>query len=143
MKILAVLLMILLPALAQAAPSPVGDWRTFDDRTGKERSLVRIEEIGGELRGRIVATIDPADADKTCDICTDDRKGHKTIGLEVIRGLRPEGDHWADGRVLNPETGSIYHATLKLEDGGEKLVLRGYVGITLLGRSQTWLRAHP
>ncbi len=137
------LLLLLLPSAAHAAPSPVGDWRTFDDRTGKERSLVRIVEIGGELRGRILATTDPADSNKTCETCTDDRKGQKTIGLEVIRGLHQDGDHWDGGRALDPETGSTYHVTLHLEDGGKKLVLRGYIGIPLFGRSQTWLRATP
>jgi uncharacterized protein (DUF2147 family) len=138
---------VLLAALSASAqtvsPSPVGTWRTFDDRTGKERSLVRIEVAGGVLTGRIVATIDPVDGARTCTGCDDDRKGKPVIGLEIIRGMGLEGDVWTGGRVLDPETGSVYRGTMHLEDGGQKLVLRGYVVIPLFGRSQTWLRAAP
>jgi uncharacterized protein (DUF2147 family) len=141
------LLLVLFAALSASAqtvsPSPMGTWRTFDDRTGKERSLVRIEETGGVLTGRIVAAIDPVDGARTCTGCDDDRKGKPMIGLEIIRGMRQQGDVWTGGRVLDPQTGSVYRGTMHLEEGGRKLVLRGYVVIPLFGRSQTWLRAAP
>lgn len=140
--ILALTLLLAGPVLA-AGPSPVGIWRTIDDKTGRERSLVQIEETDGVLHGRVLSTVDPADAAHVCEKCDDDRKGQPVIGLEIIRGMRPDGDSWGEGRVLDPETGHIYHGTMRLEDGGRKLVLRGYIGISLFGRSQTWLRAAP
>lgn len=132
------------PPLAHASgPSPAGNWRTFDDHTGKERGMVHIDDAGGVVTGRVLSTLDPAEADHVCDKCEDDRRGHKLIGLEIIRGMRPDGDGWSDGRVLDPESGGIYRGKMHLEDGGRKLVLRGYLGISLFGRSQTWLRASP
>jgi len=124
-----------------AAPTPAGDWRTFDDHTGLERSLIRIDITNGVLTGHVVSTIDPAEATHTCDKCDDDRHGQKLIGLQIIRDMRLDGEAWTGGSVLDPQTGSIYRGTIRLADDGQKLELRGYVGIPLFGRSQTWLRA--
>lgn len=121
--------------------SPVGLWRTFDDRTGRERGLVRIWEQNGVLYGSIVGTVDPAEAKRNCDKCRDDRKGKPILGLNIIRGMKPDGDRWDGGQILDPENGETYRCAMRLEDGGRKLVVRGYIGISWLGRSQTWLRA--
>jgi uncharacterized protein (DUF2147 family) len=130
------------PGLA-SGPSPAGNWRTFDDRTGKERGMVHIDDVDGRLTGRVVSTVDPADAAHVCDRCDDDRHGKPLIGLEIIRGMQPDGEGWSGGRVLDPETGGVYRGKMHLEDGGRRLVLRGYLGISLFGRSQTWVRAAP
>ncbi len=140
----AFLALLCIPQIAFAAAlTPVGTWRTFDDHTGRERSLIQIDDKGGVLVGRVLSTVDPADSNHVCEKCDDDRKNKPIIGLEIIRGMRKDGDEWDGGRVLDPETGSVYHGTMHMEDGGEKLVLRGYIGISLFGRSQTWVRAAP
>lgn len=126
---------------AQPDVSPVGLWRTFDDHTGRERGKVRIWEDRGILYGQIVAVLDPEEAKKVCVPCTDSRKDQPIIGLPIIRGLRPDGNGWSGGEILDPETGSVYRCRMHLEDSGRKLVVRGYLGISLIGRSQTWLRA--
>lgn len=129
------------PAVAQQLPSPLGLWRTMDDRTGRERGLVRIYESGGTLNGRIEAVLDPAEAHRTCDLCEGDRRGQPAIGLEFLRGLRPDGQGgWDHGEVLDPETGRIYRGSARLGEGGRTLILRGSVLGGLLGRSQTWVR---
>jgi uncharacterized protein (DUF2147 family) len=134
--------LLALPLVVGAAPadSPVGLWRTFDDHTGKPRGLVRIYQQGGVLYGDVAATVDPADATRACDLCTDDRRGKPVLGLNIIRGLKPDGENWDGGTILDPQTGSVYRCTLRLTDGGTRLVVRGYLGISLLGRSQTWIR---
>ena len=136
-------LALVIPAASGAADqaSPVGHWRTFDDKTGRERGLMRIWEQNGVLYGSIEATVDPADARKTCDECTDDRKGKPIIGLNIIRGLHRDGERWDGGEILDPENGKTYSCSLRLTDKGRKLIVRGYLGISLLGRSQFWLRA--
>jgi hypothetical protein len=81
--------LLALAAAAQANTTPVGLWKTIDDKTGKERSLVRITEAGGVLSGRIEKRLDPdAKADDVCDKCTDDRKGKPIAGMEIIRGAK-------------------------------------------------------
>ncbi len=127
------------PALAQTA-SPIGLWRTVDDHTGTERGLVRISEANGVLYGRVEKIFDPVEAAKACVKCTDDRKDKPILGLDILRGLKPEGDGWGGGQIVDPQTGSVYSASARVTDGGKHLILRGYLLISLLGRSQTWTR---
>jgi uncharacterized protein (DUF2147 family) len=142
MNLLAVLLAcvfcVLHPAVA-ASPSPVGVWRTFDD-DGRETGRVEITERNQRLYGRITAIADPAKAKAICRDCTDERRGLPVVGLEFLRGLRQDGDVWDGGDVLDPQNGRVYRCSLRLEDGGRKLVIRGYIGLSLFGRSQTWVR---
>ena len=128
-----------------AQVTPVGLWKTIDDKTGKERSHVRITESAGVLSGRVEKRLDPnAKPEDVCDKCSDDRKGQTLQGLEIIRSVKKsegEADLWDGGTVLDPEEGKIYKVRLKPVDGGKKLELRGYIGLPLLGRTQTWIRA--
>ncbi len=128
-------------AVAQPSASPVGTWRTFSDRTGQESGQVQIWDQGGQLYGRIVGIRDAAKRDAVCDKCTDDRRGQKVMGMQIIRGMKPDGAQWDGGEILDPENGSTYRCTMRLADGGRKLIVRGFIGISLFGRSQTWLRA--
>ena len=131
----------LLPVAARAGAvdSPIGLWRTFDDHTGQARGLVRIFPSGGVLHGRIEQLLDTADQRRVCSLCSDDQHNQPILGLEIIRDLHPAGAGWA-GHVLDPQTGSLYRCTAHLAAGGRSLVLRGYVLLPLLGRSQTWQR---
>ncbi len=125
----------------QQADSAIGLWRTVDDRTGSERGVVRVFEYNGALYGRIERIFDPAQAALTCVKCADERRDKPLLGLNFLRGLRPDGkDAWSGGEIVDPETGSVYRASARLTDGGDKLVVRGYLLIGLLGRSQTWTR---
>ncbi|MCU0775417.1 MAG: DUF2147 domain-containing protein [Ideonella sp.] len=128
-------------AFAQA--SPAGLWKTIDDKTKKERSLVRITESGGVFVGRIERRLDPAaKPDATCDKCTDDRKDKPIDGLEIIRAVKKsDGDNlWDSGTILDPEEGKTYRVRLQLADEGKRLEVRGYIGAPLLGRTQNWMR---
>jgi uncharacterized protein (DUF2147 family) len=129
-----------LSAQAPIAATPVGHWRTFDDRTGLERGLVAIEERTGVLTGRIVGIRNVSEATRICVACKDGRKDQPILGMTIITGMRSDGDGWDGGEILDPQTGSIYRCSMRLEDGGTKLIVRGYVGVSLFGRSQTWLR---
>jgi uncharacterized protein (DUF2147 family) len=120
--------------------SPVGLWKTFDDKTGMARGLVRIYEEHGRLFGRIEESFTTGAERRLCVPCTDERKDQPIIGLLVIRNIKPDGSAYAGGDILDPESGSVYHCNMHLEQGGTRLVLRGYIGFSLLGRSQTWQR---
>jgi uncharacterized protein (DUF2147 family) len=126
-------------AFAQA--SPVGLWRSVDDKTGEAKAEIRIVENAGVLTGRIVKRLTKnAKPDAVCVECTDDRKDKPIDGLEIIRNVRKaEGrDVWEGGKVLDPENGREYTARLTPVDGGRKLEMRGSFGP--FGRTQTWVR---
>lgn len=132
------------PALAQS--SPIGLWKTVDDDTGHEKSLVRITENRGVLEGRIEALLDPDDpADARCEQCTDERRNQRLQGMVILRGSRPvenKPGRWEGGEILDPDNGKTYHLKLTLSPDGRKLEVRGYIGTPLFGRSQTWTRSN-
>jgi uncharacterized protein (DUF2147 family) len=129
-------------AWAQDA-SPVGVWKTIDDETGKPKSLVRITDNGGELRGKIEKLYREAGEDQNpkCDKCEDARKDQPIIGMTIITGMKKDGNEYNGGQILDPASGKIYKSTMSLNDGGKKLDVRGYIGLPMLGRTQTWVRA--
>lgn len=126
---------------AQAA-TPVGTWQTIDDQSGKPKGIVQIVDDGsGQLSGKVVRGIGEFDhPERRCTACTDERKDQLVKGMTIITGMRQDGDTWDGGQILDPESGKLYKCKMKLEDGGQKLVVRGYIGVSLLGRSQTWVR---
>ncbi len=132
-----ILMAIAAPALAQM--SPLGLWRSIDDKTGEPKAEIRIVDNAGLLSGRIEKTL-RKDAKPTCTACQDDRKDQPIVGLEVIRGgKKDEGKEvWEGGKILDPENGKDYRASLTPVDGGKKLEVRGYLGP--FWRTQTWQR---
>lgn len=129
-------------ALADTS-TPAGLWRTIDDKTGKERSLVRITETNGVYEGKVEKLLNRQpddDPDNLCRKCEGERKDKPVIGMTILWNLEREGDQYTGGEILDPKNGKIYRAKMKLLDGGRKLEVRGFIGISLLGRSQTWIR---
>jgi uncharacterized protein (DUF2147 family) len=141
---LAVLLLLVIaaPMTLRAADlsSPLGLWKTFDDHTGKARGVVRIYDQGGKLFGRIEQSFTPGGETRVCKPCSDQRKDQPIIGLVIIRNMRPDRGEFAGGDILDPESGTVYRCKMHLEQAGSRLVVRGYIGFALLGRSQTWER---
>ncbi len=140
-KALATMLCVAMAAPAWAQMSPVGGWRSIDDKTGEAKAEIRIAETGGALTGRIEKSLKkdtPADA--VCVECQDDRKGQPIAGLEIIRGgKKADGkDVWEGGKILDPENGKEYRASFTPIDGGAKLEVRGYLGP--FWRTQVWQR---
>ena len=125
--------------MAQAQDPITGYWRTFDDDTNQPAAIVLISEKNGLFSGVITKLLDP-NAPLTCEKCTDHRKGKPVIGMEILSGLKKTADSYSGGQILDPDDGDIYRATIKLTDQGSKLDLRAYIGLPLLGRSQTWIR---
>ena len=130
--------------VAAQSASPAGLWKTIDDKTKKEKSLVRIAESGGVFTGKVEKMIDPdSPKDAVCKDCTDERKDQPVLGMTIIRNMKQSyGDKtvFEGGDVLDPNNGKVYKAKLKLIDNGSKLEVRGYIGLPMLGRTQTWQR---
>jgi uncharacterized protein (DUF2147 family) len=135
---------VVLQASAQEAggqaQSPVGVWRTVDDATGKAKSLVKIWEQGGKVYGKVLELIDPPEPNPVCEKCKGSGKNKPVIGMTIMRGLERDGREWSGGTILDPETGSTYKVYVEVQDGGKKLKVRGFIGISLLGRTQYWHR---
>ena len=127
-------------AYAAGATSPLGLWKTFDDKTGKPRALVRIYLQDGKYFGKIEQSFTPGAETRVCAVCTDERKNQPIIGLLIIRNVSLRDGEYGGGDILDPESGSVYHCKFHLENDGSVLVVRGYIGFSLLGRSQTWRR---
>jgi uncharacterized protein (DUF2147 family) len=122
--------------------TPTGLWKTIDDKTGKERSVVRIVDNNGVLEGRVeqVFPLPGDDPSHLCKKCEGERKDKPIIGMTFLWGLKKDGDQYSGGEILDPKNGKIYRAKMKIIEGGRKLEVRGYIGLSLFGRSQTWIR---
>lgn len=122
--------------------SPVGKWKTIDDETKQPKSIVEITETSGKLSGKIVQLFRKHEEDQNpkCDKCTGDKKDKPILQMEIIEGLTQDGDVWTGGSILDPKNGKTYKCKIKVVDGGKKLEVRGFIGFSLLGRTQVWER---
>jgi len=126
-------------ATGTAPLTPIGRWKTIDDKTGKPKAIVQVYEEKGKLYGKIEATLQP-DAKKVCEDCKDERKGQPIVGMVIMRGLALHGDEYSGGDILDPDNGKVYRCKLRVEEHGSQLSVRGFIGFSLLGRSQIWKR---
>src|SRR6266849_4899054 len=134
-------------AAAIAAPasdpsSAVGLWEQVDEKTGKPESWFRIVEKNGVYEGTIVKMfLKPGeDPNFVCDKCEGDERGRPVLGLALIKGMQRNGLSYENGTIMDPRDGSVYRALMRLSPDGQKLEVRGYLGISLFGRSQVWNR---
>ena len=118
----------------------IGKWKTIDDETGKEKSIVEIFEKNGKVFGRILEVLDPEKKNKKCELCEGEDKNKSIQGLLIIKGLTKEDDEYSNGKILDPKNGKLYKCSISLESK-DKLKVRGYIGISLIGRTQYWYRA--
>jgi len=122
--------------------SPVGLWKTIDDHTGKPRSLARVIQVDQEYQAK-VEKIFPKPGEEPsprCEKCEGARHDQPVTGMTIAWGLKKQGEDYQGGEILDPENGKIYRVKMKLEDKGQKLRVRGFVGFSLLGRTQIWIR---
>ena len=125
------------------AQTPAGLWQGIDDQTKQPTGWFLISDHGGVYDGIIAKMFfQPGEnANVICDQCKDDRHNHPWLGLEIIRGMKPEGEaKFGGGTILDPRDGKIYKATMKVTPDGQTLIVRGYIGIELLGQNQYWSR---
>lgn len=146
MRSLLTTLLLALPlttSLAFAAESPAGRWQTIDDETGKPKSIVEIQQAAdGSLSGKVAEILQSDHGpNPVCSECDGDRKNKPITGMTILWDLKPDGQNvWSGGTILDPAKGKTYRSKATLLKGGDKLEVRGYIGIEALGRSQTWIR---
>ena len=126
--------------ISAQSQSVIGKWKTIDDETQKPASYVEIYEEDGKFYGKVLEILkEDTKPDAVCEECTDDRKDQPIVGMQIIRGLKKKENQWTGGTILDPNNGKVYKCYLELEER-DKLKLRGYVGFSLIGRTQYWYR---
>ncbi len=125
--------------------SPVGEWQTIDDISGKPKAIIRISESAQGLSGQILKIFPSPghDQNELCTACEGDKHNQPIVGMVILEELtQDQKNHqqWVNGHILDPKTGKVYKSMIELMENGEALKVRGYIGLPLFGRSQTWIR---
>jgi uncharacterized protein (DUF2147 family) len=131
--------LLLFLATASFSQTVIGKWKTMDDETGKAKSIVEIYEKLGKIYGRILEILEEEHRNRKCDLCTGADKDKPILGMTIIKGLTKDDDEYNGGKITDPKNGKQYKCYITLE-GKDKLKVRGYIGISLLGRTQYWFR---
>ncbi|MGM8363112.1 DUF2147 domain-containing protein [Flavobacterium sp. ARAG 55.4] len=117
----------------------LGKWKTIDDKTGKPISVVEIYEKSGKIYGKVIEIFDATHRNILCNECSGEDTGKPILGMVVIKGLSQEGTEYGSGKILDPKNGKLYQCYITLVNA-DKLKVRGYIGVSLLGRTQYWQR---
>ena len=116
-----------------------GKWQSIDSKTGKEEAIIEIYKENNKAYAKIVDIINPDDKDKICIYCKGENKDKPILGMVIVNGLKEKGDVWRGGKILDPKNGNYYKCYITLVDNS-KLKLRGYIGISLFGRTEYWYK---
>lgn len=128
---------------AATIDSPVGFWKTIDDVSGRPKSIIQIWQTDNHiLMGKVVKIFPKVGNDQTklCTACKGNLHNQPIVGMTILSGLKLKQNQWSNGHIIDPENGKTYQCALHAVDGGKHLNVRGYIGLPLLGRSQTWER---
>ena len=139
MKKLILTLLLLIPVFT-FAQDIVGKWKTIDDETGKAKSIVEIYQVNGKYFGKIVKILTVGEENKLCTECKGADKNKPMLGMVILKGLVKDGDEWNAGEIFDPNKGKSYKCYIAFE-GKDKLKVRGFIGFSLIGRTQYWHKA--
>jgi uncharacterized protein (DUF2147 family) len=141
MKQLIILLFCFFATTLIHSQSVIGKWKTIDDETGDAKSIVEVYSKSGKIYAKVIEILDLEHKNSVCIKCSGEDKNKSILGLIVIKGLTKDGSEYNSGEILDPKNGKLYKCALSLESK-DKLKIRGYIGFSLLGRTQYWYRVH-
>ncbi len=121
------------------AQDVTGKWKSIDDETGEAKSIIEIYKKDGKVYGKIVEILNKDRQDAKCTECDGVNKDKPILGMVIMNGLEKDGDEYDGGTILDPQSGKVYKCLIELEEAN-KLKVRGYIGFSLLGRTQYWTR---
>ena len=121
------------------AQSVFGKWESIDSKTGKAEAIIEIYKEKNKAFAKVVDILNPDDKDKNCIYCKGENKDKPILGMVIVDGLKENGDKWGSGKILDPKNGNYYKCYITLVDNS-KLKLRGYIGISLFGRTEYWYK---
>jgi|TARA_R110000868_G_scaffold72169_7_gene210662 uncharacterized protein (DUF2147 family) len=136
---LTVALLFMTTVIFAQSQGVTGKWKTIDDQTGEAKSIIEIYEQGGKIYGKVIEILNPARRKGLCQNCAGEDRNKPILGLVVLKGLSKDGDEYDGGKILDPQTGKVYKCLIALEEK-DKLKVRGYIGFSLIGRTQYWTR---
>ena len=137
--IVSLLMFAVIGVLSVSAQTVLGKWKTIDDETGLEKSIVEIYQKDGKVYGKVLQVLEKGKENKVCDECKGDKKNKPVKGMIIVDGLKKDGDEYSGGTILDPKNGKIYKCYITLEEVN-KLKVRGFIGFALIGRTQYWHR---
>ncbi|MES2239277.1 MAG: DUF2147 domain-containing protein [Bacteroidota bacterium] len=138
-KIVTVILMFVSCVFYSQNKGVLGKWKTIDDETGKPKSIVEIYEKSGKIYGKVIEILDTVHKNDFCKECSGEDANKPILGMIVIKGLTQNDKEYGSGKILDPKNGKLYQCFITLV-GNDKLKVRGYIGISLFGRTQYWQR---
>jgi uncharacterized protein (DUF2147 family) len=139
MKYLQIFSFVLITQLAMGQKQIVGIWKNLDDEDGKEKSHIEIYEKDGKLKAKVIKLL-PNATMKICSECKGALKNKPIEGMEIVWGLKKYTEkEYSDGEILNPKNGKIYSCNILLETP-DKLKVRGFLGFSMIGKTQYWYR---
>lgn len=133
------ILLFFLVIFSVQSQTVIGKWKTIDDETGKAKSIVEIYERSGKIYGKVIDILEQENKKRICTECSGEDKNKPILGMIIIKGLSKKGLEYTDGKILDPKNGRLYKCFITLE-AKDKLKVRGYIGISLIGRTQYWYR---
>ena len=138
--------LLLYTCIADAASdTPVGRWMTINDETHEPTAVVEIVDEPTGLSGRVISLYPKPGQNPApkCKDCSGEHKDQPVIGMTILWNLHRDGDEWNGGEIFDPDGGKTYRCKMHLIEDGAKLEVRGFIGISLLGRTQIWVRQKP
>ena len=137
-KFLLTKVLFILTLFALNAQSPIGLWQNIDDEDGKPKSHIEIYEQEGKLYGKVVKLLEGATL-SVCSKCKDERKNQPIEGMVILWDLEKDGDEYDDGYIIDPKKGKTYNCKISMESA-DVLDVRGYLKVSIFGRTQQWTR---
>jgi uncharacterized protein (DUF2147 family) len=140
-KLIAITLLAAFSFSVFAAASPVGLWKNIDDVTGRPKGIIKVSGGPNNLTGRIVKLLPGAMT--ICSACSGNLKNKPILGMTVMWGLKQDPSNpteWSGGSIMDPKNGKTYRCMLTVSPDGRTMEVRGYIGFSAFGTSQTWYR---
>jgi uncharacterized protein (DUF2147 family) len=118
-----------------------GKWESKNEKTGEVDSIIEVYENNGKAYAKIIEIKDEERQSVVCDLCEGDNKDQPILGMNILTGLEKDDDEWSGGNILDPRNGKVYKCYIKLVKPN-KIKLRGYIGISLFGKTAYWYRSN-
>ena len=131
---------LLLLATSINAQTIFGKWNSNNEKTGEIDSVIEVYKKDGKAYAKVIEIKNPNRKNAVCNKCEDENKDKPILGLDILTGLEKDDDEWSGGTILDPRNGKIYKCYIKLVNSN-KLKIRGYMGVSLFGKTAYWQRA--